>query len=859
MTKRLRTALKTLTSGKLALDPKRRKTSVVKCTAGLAASEDPANANKVGVFRDEGVAGVIRGYSAIQRGEALGHGFWVDDYFLDQVVEHGNASEHGIKSRFCHPGLSADGMGKLLGRSRNFRKVGDRVLADLHLAQSATKTPDGDLANYVMTLADEDPKAFGASIVFHSDFAAEDEFRITHLDDNDCFVSPDEDNVNHYMHARLEKLEASDVVDEPAANRDGFLSAIKGSEVPQTIESIMDYAFGVSDDVPAEFAELGLSPERVRQFASGWKARRELEQGLTGKTGTQNRVGKNAKQEAGEMLYRLSNGELITKEELDRRLAAGVQLRVVAMEEAMPIEDEEEDGEGEGEGTGDDEEPVMEPEEEEEMGNGYPEEDMQEDEKPLARPAKTKPLGKPAVTAKSQAAQMNMLCDLAGVPRSRTADALAAGLTVQQFQKSLHGEVSRKPKRGASQALGRIEMGEDRNIATLAPAMACALALAGNMDESMVRKGIKKLTGKDTLPERVDELRGRSMAQLGQIWLEAKGKRGLSGMHKHEIFDMLMSERRGVLSAKRLFSSGNLTGSDFPALTTASAYIAVMAGLATAETSYAQLCRSMTVETTSNTEILGWSDAPRLRKVNEDGEIERAYFTDTKQNISVDYKGIIVPFTEEFFVNNRVEEFTSALFEWGMSVENQKNEDFWTLVKSNPTLTADDTALFHANHGNLGAGAPLSSTAINAMFKFFMAQSGINDQKTNTGVKRKIAVKPKFIAVPPALMDTAWELAYSTVKPGTNQGHTVNVWEGKFTPVVEPELGDDDTRYFGFADPAILDCFRSAELAGRQGVTVDSRTGFETLGQEIRVVSTWGFAPSGRYQAGFRDSGVAPE
>ena len=43
------------------------------------------------------VAGVLSGYSVITRGEALGHGMWVDGTFLSQVVEAGNASAKGLK------------------------------------------------------------------------------------------------------------------------------------------------------------------------------------------------------------------------------------------------------------------------------------------------------------------------------------------------------------------------------------------------------------------------------------------------------------------------------------------------------------------------------------------------------------------------------------------------------------------------------------------------------------------------------------------------------------------------------------------------------------------------------------------
>ncbi len=69
---------------------------------------------------------IVRGYRVIERGEASGHYMWVDETMLDQVVAAGNASKPAIKSRWTHPGLCSDGLGKFLGRAKNFRHHGDK-------------------------------------------------------------------------------------------------------------------------------------------------------------------------------------------------------------------------------------------------------------------------------------------------------------------------------------------------------------------------------------------------------------------------------------------------------------------------------------------------------------------------------------------------------------------------------------------------------------------------------------------------------------------------------------------------------------------------------------------------------------
>lgn len=231
---------------------------------------------------------VITGYAVITRGEALGHGIWVDDVMLDQTVAAGNVKPNGAKTRFTHPGLCSDGLGKYLGRSKNFRRDGDIVRADLHFAAAASKSPemDQDPVEYLMDMAEEDPEAFAASIIFWRDYGAEDRFVAEHEDKDGKFVSPDPANKRNYIHGRLAKLDASDIVDESAANPGGFFS--RGEETAAKAESLLSWIFGVSDIEPDPETLGGGQPSRVREFVEGFMDRHGLkvvpnEQAVPGK------------------------------------------------------------------------------------------------------------------------------------------------------------------------------------------------------------------------------------------------------------------------------------------------------------------------------------------------------------------------------------------------------------------------------------------------------------------------------------------------------------------------------------------------------------------------------------------------
>lgn len=158
--------------------------------------------------------GIIYGYSVITEGPALGHDMDIDSTTLDQVVSLGNKVTVGIKSRFDHPNSSNTSMGTFLGRTKNFRKAGKQVLGDLHLSESAKEAPQGDLYSYVLGLAERDPAAFGASIVF----SGKAEPRLN----ADGTPQRDEKGNRLPALARIEQLLASDVVDDPAANPNGL-------------------------------------------------------------------------------------------------------------------------------------------------------------------------------------------------------------------------------------------------------------------------------------------------------------------------------------------------------------------------------------------------------------------------------------------------------------------------------------------------------------------------------------------------------------------------------------------------------------------------------------------------------------
>jgi hypothetical protein len=233
----------------------------------------------------DAAAGLIRGAAIATRGEALGHGMWLDGEFVTQCAGAMTAASAGIKMRFTHPGVSSDGLGSYLGRVKAPLLDGDVLRGDLHFAQSARKTPDGDLADYLLGLAQEDPRAFGLSIVFDRDLEAEEAFALANgaewVEDEwfgqvlsyENFVSPDPQNIENLPHCRLFALYAADVVDDPAANPEGLFHR---QSYAREADELLSYSLGLSTKAP-QLTALAVDPDRVQQFVRRFLSQHNLQ------------------------------------------------------------------------------------------------------------------------------------------------------------------------------------------------------------------------------------------------------------------------------------------------------------------------------------------------------------------------------------------------------------------------------------------------------------------------------------------------------------------------------------------------------------------------------------------------------
>lgn len=224
---------------------------------------------EIGVDRENNV---LHGYVVAQEGpfKSKGRGEF-DVPALKKIVAMMNKKPAGLKSRFAHPTLSSDGLGKFLGRVKNpvlssvqVERNGKPVLlhavrGDLHLDPTSMEEPIGGgkpLGQYVMDLAESDPDAISSSLVLEADQEERLDAKKRPLLGEDGEALP--------PLWRPTALHASDVVDTGDAC-DGILSASLSVE-------------GLPDNLVRQASELlnqafpGASREVVSARLEAWKS-----------------------------------------------------------------------------------------------------------------------------------------------------------------------------------------------------------------------------------------------------------------------------------------------------------------------------------------------------------------------------------------------------------------------------------------------------------------------------------------------------------------------------------------------------------------------------------------------------------
>jgi len=286
------------------------------------------------------------------------------------------------------------------------------------------------------------------------------------------------------------------------------------------------------------------------------------------------------------------------------------------------------------------------------------------------------------------------------------------------------------------------------------------------------------------------------------------------------------------LSSAMLITRALHTTSDFPIILGDTVGRVLRDAYQAAPSGVRRLGRQTTARDFRSVNKIMLGEAPLLEKLNEHGEIKAGTMAEAREAYKVETWARKIGITRQVLVNDDLGAFSDLARRMGQGAAETEARILVDLLETNtgngPKLS-DNKTLFHADHGNkAGAGAAISDATLSAARLALRTQKGIED--------RTIRVTPRNLLVPPALETTA-EKWLASIAPAT--AADVNPFSGSLSLVVEPRLSSA-TRWYVTADPGEIDGLEFAYLSGAEGPQVESRSGWDVDGVEIRVILDFG-------------------
>lgn len=294
----------------------------------------------------------------------------------------------------------------------------------------------------------------------------------------------------------------------------------------------------------------------------------------------------------------------------------------------------------------------------------------------------------------------------------------------------------------------------------------------------------------------------------------------------------LRGESTMALSPASLVTRALHTTSDFPIILGDTVGRVLRDAYQAAPSGIRRLGRQTTARDFRAVNKIMLGEAPLLEKLNEHGEIKAGTMAEAREAYKVETWARKIGITRQVLVNDDLGAFADLARRMGQAAAETEAGILVTLLEAGsgngPTMS-DGKTLFHADHGNkAGTGAAISDATLSAARLALRTQKGIED--------RTIRVTPRNLLVPPALETTA-EKWLASIAPAT--AADVNPFSGSLSLVVEPRLSSA-TRWYVTADPGEIDGLEFAYLTGAEGPQVESRSGWDVDGVEIRVILDFG-------------------
>lgn len=266
-----------------------------------------------------------------------------------------------------------------------------------------------------------------------------------------------------------------------------------------------------------------------------------------------------------------------------------------------------------------------------------------------------------------------------------------------------------------------------------------------------------------------------------------------------------------------------LTSSDFPILLGNTANLALLAGWEQAEESWEKWADGSGSVSDFKTQTLARAgEVDDLDEIGEDDEYKYGAGGEQSESFKIATYGKLAKISRQAIINDELGSISDAFARRGEAAARKIGDIVYAVLVANSAM-GDGTALFHADHGNLGTAGAISENTMAEIVKKMGLQKDVRG-------KRRLNLSPRYIIAPKTAEGYAEIFFNSMMFANDNKGATrANPYAGpKFERIYEARLDDaSTTAWYAAAMKGktvkvfFLNGNRTPYLETRDGWTVD--------------------------------------
>ncbi|MGI2142250.1 ClpP-like prohead protease/major capsid protein fusion protein [Shewanella baltica] len=368
------------------------------------------------------------------------------------------------------------------------------------------------------------------------------------------------------------------------------------------------------------------------------------------------------------------------------------------------------------------------------------------------------------------------------------------------------------------------EIAKDRILAKLGESTTPAATIP---NRTIIHSGNGNIVG--------DSIRAQLMSRSGHAKAEASNHYSSYGML--ELARASLLDRgigcAGLNKMEMVGLAFTHSSSDFGNILLDVANKSVLMGWETAEETFERWTKKGILGDFKIAQRVGLGDFNSLRQVREGAEYKYVTVGDHAQQIALATYGELFSITRQAIINDDMSMLTDIPMKMGFAAKGTIGDLVYAVLTQNPKMS-DGKALFHAEHGNLGAGVP-SVAALDANRMLMRKQKSGN---------RSLNIRPEFVLCPVALETTMNQIIKSSsVKGADVNAGIANPIQNFAEVIAEPRLDDSSAVQWFLAAGQGRDTVEIAYLDGIDTPYIEQQQGFTIDGVATKVRIDAGVAP----------------